>query len=153
MYFQEANEAIVCRVFPLTLSEAASQWFSDLPPQSINNWKTLKDKFVLHFTNSKRQFKSKFHLETIKKMKDESLREYITRFNNEVLEIRNIEPNLVLYFFVMGWKPGAFAKALAGEKLTSMDDLKAMDEKWVRIEEWERAQAAHAAKKDDKGKN
>jgi hypothetical protein len=68
-------------------------------------------------------------------MKDESLREYITRFNNEVLEVRNVEPNLVLYFFVKGLKPGAFSKALAGEKPTSMDDLKARAEKWIRIEE------------------
>jgi hypothetical protein len=29
-----------------------------------------------------------------------------------------------------------------------MDDLKARPEKWIRIEEWEKAQAA---KKDDKG--
>jgi hypothetical protein len=31
----------------------------------------------------------------------------------------------VLYFFVKGLKPDAFAKALAGEKPTSMEDLKA----------------------------
>jgi hypothetical protein len=54
----------------------------------------------------------------------ETLIEYITRFNNEVLEGRNVEPNLVLYFFVKGLKPGAFAKALASEKPTPMDDLK-----------------------------
>jgi hypothetical protein len=34
-----------------------------------------------------------------------------------------------------------------------MDDLKARAEKWIRIKEWERAQAAQAAKKEDKGKN
>jgi hypothetical protein len=124
MYFQGVNEAIVCRAFFLTLFEAASCWFSDLPPQSINNWKTLKDKFVLYFTRSKRQFKSEFHLETIEKIRYESLREYITRFNNEILEVRNVEPNLVLYFFVKGLKPDAFAKSLAGAKPT-MDDLKA----------------------------
>jgi hypothetical protein len=54
IYFQGVNEAIVCRAFPLTLSEAASHWFSDLSPQSISNWKTVKDKFILHFTSSKR---------------------------------------------------------------------------------------------------
>jgi hypothetical protein len=115
----------------LTLSEAASRWFSNLPPQSINKCQTLKDKFILHFTSSKRQFKSKFHLETIKKMIDESLREYITRFNNKVL--------VVLYFFVMGLKPSAFTKHLAGGKSTSKDDLNARVDKWIRIEDWEKA--------------
>jgi hypothetical protein len=46
-------------------------------------------------------------------------------------------------------KPGAFAKQLVGDKPTSMDDLKVRAEKWIRIEEWEKAQAA---KKDDKAK-
>jgi hypothetical protein len=41
----------------------------------------------------------------------------------------------VLYFFLKGLKPGAFAKALAGEKPMSMDDQKARAEKWIRIEE------------------
>jgi hypothetical protein len=86
-------------------------------------------------------------------MKDESLREYITCFNNEVQEVRNVEPNLVLYFFVKELKLGAFAKHLAGEKPTSRDDLEERAEKWIRMEEWEKAQAAQATKKDDKGKN
>ena len=46
-------------------------------------------------------------------------------------------------------KPGAFAKQLAGDKPASMDDLKVRAEKWIRIEEWEKAQAA---KKEDKAK-
>jgi hypothetical protein len=61
--------------------------------------------------------------------------ENITRFNNKVLEVRNVEPNLVLHLFVNGLKQGTFAKHLAGEKPTSMDDLKARAEKWIRIEE------------------
>jgi hypothetical protein len=68
-------------------------------------------------------------------MKDKSLREYITRFNNEVLEVWNVEPNLVLYFFDKRLKPNAFAKHLVGQKPISMDDLKARAEKWIRIKE------------------
>jgi hypothetical protein len=36
-----------------------------------------------------------------------------------------------------------------GDKPTSMDDLKVRAKKWIRIEEWEKAQAA---KKEDKAK-
>ena len=55
----------------------------------------------------------------------------------------------MLYFFVRGLKPGAFAKQLVRDKPTSMDDLKVRAKKWIRIEEWEKAQAT---KKDDKAK-
>jgi hypothetical protein len=44
----------------------------------------------------------------------------------------------VLYFFVRGLKPRAFAKQLARDKPTSMDDVKVKAEKWIRIEEWEK---------------
>jgi hypothetical protein len=37
---------------------------------------------------------------------------YITHFNNEVLEVKNVESNLVLYFFVEGLRQGAFPKHL-----------------------------------------
>jgi hypothetical protein len=54
------------------------------------------------------------------------------------LEVRNVEPNLVLYFFIRGLKPGAFAKQLSGDKPVSLDDLKVRAEKWIKIEEWEK---------------
>ena len=135
IYFHGVNKAIVCRAFPLTLSEAASRWFSDLPPQSISNWKTIKDKFISNFTSSKQQFKTKHHVERIRQKSDEPLRDFIIRFNAEPLEVRDVTPNMILYFLRQGLKPGGFAKDLAGEKPKTMEELKRQAEKWIQIEE------------------
>jgi len=53
MTFQEEEEAIICRAFPLTLKKVARQWFASLPRNSIDNWHDLSEKFKLHFTYSK----------------------------------------------------------------------------------------------------
>ena len=87
-------------------------------------WKALKDKFISNFTSSKQQLKTEHHLERIKKKPDESLRDYIIRFNAESLEVRDVAPNMMLYFLRQGLKPGGFAKDLVGEKPKSMEELK-----------------------------
>ena len=51
-----------------------------------------------NFTSSKQQFKTEHHLERIKQRSDEPLRDFIIRFNAESLEVRDVAPNMVLYF-------------------------------------------------------
>ena len=83
----------------------------------------------------------------------------IIRFNAESLEVRDVAPNMMLYFLRQGLKPGGFAKDLAGEKPKTMEELKKRAEKWIQIEEWVRNNKAdnQAAKqereKKDKQKN
>jgi hypothetical protein len=135
MVFQGAKEPVICRAFPLTLKAAARRWFLSLPVGSIAGWKALKDKFVSNFTSSKQQFKTEHHLERIKQRSDEPLRDFIIRFNAESLEVRDVAPNMMLYFLRQGLKPGGFAKDLAGEKPKTMEELKKRAEKWIQIEE------------------
>jgi hypothetical protein len=138
MVFQGAKEPVICQAFPLTLKAEARRWLSLLPVGSIPGWKALKDKFISNFTSSKQQFKTKHHLERIRQKSDEPLMDFIIRFNAESLEVRNVAPNLMLYFLMQGLKPGGFAKDLAGEKPKTMEELKRQAEKWIQIEEWVR---------------
>jgi hypothetical protein len=118
------------------LTLATRGWFTSLSENFINNWRTIKYNFLISFIGSKQQFKSEFHLEIIKQHKDKPLREYITRLDNEALEVKGVELNMVLYFFnYKGFYPGGFSKHLAGEKPTSMEDLKQRTDEWIMIEE------------------
>jgi hypothetical protein len=104
MIFQGAKEPVICRAFPLTLKAAARRWFSSLPAGSVTGWKALKDKFVSNFTSSKQQLRDfiiRFNAESLERIKqrlDEPLRDFIIRFNAESLEVRDVAPNMVLYF-------------------------------------------------------
>jgi hypothetical protein len=39
------------RMFPLSLTGAAFKWFTSLPPNSINSWVSLEQKFHDYFYN------------------------------------------------------------------------------------------------------
>jgi hypothetical protein len=44
-----ADEAFRVRYFPLSLTGPTFTWFSSLPPQSVNTWKDLEQKFHAHY--------------------------------------------------------------------------------------------------------
>ena len=52
------------------------------------------------------------------------MRDFIIRFNAESLEVRDVAPNMMLYFLSQGLKLGRFAKDLDGEKPKIMEELK-----------------------------
>jgi hypothetical protein len=115
MVFQGAKEPVICWAFPLTLKAVARRWFSSLRAGSITRWKAIKDMFVSNFTSSKQQFKTEHHLERIKQKPDEPLRDYIICFNAESLKVRDVAPNMMLYFLRQGLKPGGSAKDLVAK--------------------------------------
>jgi hypothetical protein len=98
MVLQGDKEPVICRAFSLTLKAAARRWFSSLPAGSISGWKALKDKFISNLTSSKQQIKIEHHLERIKQKREDRLRDYIILFNAESLEVRDVAPNMMLYF-------------------------------------------------------
>jgi hypothetical protein len=41
------------RMFPLSLTRAAFNWFTSLPPNSIDSWVSLEQKFHYYFYNER----------------------------------------------------------------------------------------------------
>jgi hypothetical protein len=53
---------IACRAFPLTLKGVAKEWFSNLKPQSIDNFNTLGRQFLNQFLAVRRRKKNPAYL-------------------------------------------------------------------------------------------
>lgn len=53
MLIQNTNEAALCKVFCLTLTGAARQWYRRLVPGSVGSFKQLADTFVAAFLGAK----------------------------------------------------------------------------------------------------
>ena len=85
MHLQGVVNEIMCRAFPTMLKGAARIWFSRLTLGSISTFKELNAQFTSHFIGGHRYKKSTAYLMNIKQREDETLRSYITRFNNEAL--------------------------------------------------------------------
>ena len=78
------NDIYKLRLFPLSLSSAAFNWFISLPPNSVRTWADLEQKFHDYFFNGETELKLS-HLTSVKQKIHEGVAEYIRRFR----DIRN----------------------------------------------------------------
>ena len=85
MLLQMTLDEVMCRAFPMTLKGVARVWFSKIPPGTIADFEQLSKGFVRHFIGGQRHKKSTGYLLNIQLVEGESLRQYVTRFNKELL--------------------------------------------------------------------
>ncbi|GAU10583.1 hypothetical protein TSUD_422950, partial [Trifolium subterraneum] len=85
--YRNLRGSIKCKLFPLSLTRGASTWWRNLPPSSIDSWEELCRMFTAHFTTSRRHPKTLASLKAIVQGPEESLRNYIERFNKVSVEV------------------------------------------------------------------
>ena len=73
--------------FPITLTGMALNWYTTVPPGSVDSFASLESLFLYHFVASKRQRKSNLHLMSVIQKEGESVTSYIQRFHEELLSI------------------------------------------------------------------
>lgn len=81
----------MCHMFPLSLKSITLKWFQSLPLRSINLWLNLREKFRSSFATNKERPKTVVDVRLIRQGPDESLKEYISRFNKEARSVGNIQ--------------------------------------------------------------
>jgi hypothetical protein len=67
------------RLFPLSLSETAFNWFTSLAPNSIDTWPSLEQKFHDYFYNGEVELRL-FDLTAVRQKYNETVLEYLKRF-------------------------------------------------------------------------
>ncbi|XP_020409527.1 uncharacterized protein LOC109946393 [Prunus persica] len=87
MILYKTDDALMCKVFMMTLREAAQDWFHTLPSASIGNFKELAFIFTKEYTSYKTVRKHADHLFNLRNKPDESLRDYLKRFKAEKANI------------------------------------------------------------------
>lgn len=137
-------------VFLTTLSGPAQQWFQQLPRSSIHSFKDPKKVFLHQFVSSKKSTKNSLYLMTIKQGANESLRDYMTHFNDAILEIPGVEATLKIHSFVKGSKPGHLFASLIKKPAKTFDELLARVQKYINMEEAMNAKRTYASFKKEK---
>ncbi|RVW70224.1 hypothetical protein CK203_051479 [Vitis vinifera] len=77
---------------PASLQGQALSWFHRLPPNSIDNFRDLSEAFVGQYLCSARHKQNISTLQNIKMRDNESLREFVKRFGQAVLQIEHAKP-------------------------------------------------------------
>ncbi|XP_034199857.1 uncharacterized protein LOC117615004 [Prunus dulcis] len=83
----KAEDALMCKVFAMTLQGAAQDWFHTLPSRSISSFKELAYAFTKGYTSYRTIKKNLDHLYNSRKKPDESFRDYLKGFKVEKANI------------------------------------------------------------------
>ncbi|XP_059593042.1 uncharacterized protein LOC132253825 [Vitis vinifera] len=130
------NDALLCKVFPASLQGQALSWFHRLPPNSIGNFRDLSEAFVGQYLCSARHKQNINTLQNIKMQDNESLREFVKRFGQVVLQVEACSMDAVLQIFKRSICPDTpFFESLAKKPPTTMDDLFRRANKYSMLED------------------
>ncbi|XP_027164864.1 uncharacterized protein LOC113765011 [Coffea eugenioides] len=123
MRLQTAADEVRCKTFPMFLKGKARLWFQGLAPGSIRNFPELARQFAAQFVSSKTYSKNATHLMAIRQKPDESLRNFMTRFNTESLQIRDKDENVVMAAFMNGLRVEELFYKLAKKPPGDLEEL------------------------------
>ena len=153
MQLHNVPEEIMCRVFPTTLKGSARQWFSKLRPSSVHSFAELSKSFVSHFIGGRLHQKPVTHLLTIKQDKDESLRSYLGRFNEEVLQVEEPDDKVALAAFIAGLRTSSFMFSVIKRPPASMPELLSRAQKYMNAEDVTKASRDESSRGSEKRKD
>ncbi|XP_034707086.1 uncharacterized protein LOC117930553 [Vitis riparia] len=115
MTLDMGNDMLLCKVFPASLKGQALSWFHRLPPDIIRISAPSK---------------------TSKCKKNETLREFVKRFGQAVLQVESCSMDAILQIFKRSICPGTpFFESLAKKPPTTMDELFRRANKYSMLED------------------
>nr|XP_027082472.1 uncharacterized protein LOC113704798 [Coffea arabica] len=123
MRLQTVADEIRCKTFPMFLKGRARLWFQGLAPGSIRSFSELARQFVAQFVSSKTYSKNAAHLMAIRQKPDESLRNFMARFNTESLQIRDKDEKVVMAAFMNGLRAEELFYKLAEKPPGDLEEL------------------------------
>ncbi|XP_071933287.1 uncharacterized protein [Coffea arabica] len=150
MRLQTAADAVRCKTFSMFLEGKARQWFQGLPPRSIKSFAQLARLFAAQFVSSRAFSKSMAHLMTIQQRSEESLREYMVRFNNESLQVRDRDDKVVMAAFINGLRKQKLYTELVERPPKSVREMLDRAHEKANAEEANRLKSAQERLRDDK---
>ncbi|KAG5099745.1 hypothetical protein JHK82_044797 [Glycine max] len=99
---------ILCQVFPTSLKGATLTWYRGLPHQSIDSFDTLVECFNSQYATSQLHCLTSTAKASLHQVDDEPLRKFIDKFGQIAVQIRNLNPEVVLHSMLLVLRPEAF---------------------------------------------
>ncbi|XP_048493937.1 uncharacterized protein LOC125494423 [Beta vulgaris subsp. vulgaris] len=153
MSVQTSCEATWCRFFPTTLKGLALNWFQELPAGIITDFAVLEDMFTHQFVAGKRQKKTSLHLMGVKQEKNESLADYIKRFNEESLKVSDLQDAVAFAALMSGLQPGRLRWTLAESEVKTFSEAMAKAQRFIQAADICRHSEEGSKKRKEEGSN
>jgi hypothetical protein len=133
-------DEVACLAFPLTLSKNAWDWYRRLPPISIRNIDEFRKAFLTQFMARIVRRKPARTLMSIQQGHNESLKDFLQRFNQERLTTENPTEEFVHSALYQGIKKdGPLTADLAWRLMRYLHEFMERDDEFINQEEMVRA--------------
>ncbi|KAL0455923.1 UNVERIFIED_CONTAM: hypothetical protein Slati_0931500 [Sesamum latifolium] len=139
------TDGIKCCVFFTTFARAAQTWFNQLSAGAIGSFQEFRSLFLHQFAISRKLRKTELSLSAVRQKDNETLKEYLQRFNTAALEVPSATQEVKASVFSQGLLDGDFFKSLAKKPVSKFNALLARTAKYINMKD------AQAAKKESRG--
>ncbi|GKV29298.1 hypothetical protein SLEP1_g38237 [Rubroshorea leprosula] len=140
MQAQNAFDALMCKIFPSTLRGNARTWYYSLPPRSISSYTEMASAFATKFSSRRLIRKTTSELMRVKQRDGESLKNYMSRFNDAVLEVSSFDQAVGIAAVIAGLKHDRFRDSLIKHAATTFSEVNDRSLKFITAEEYALAQ-------------
>ncbi|KAG5043090.1 hypothetical protein JHK87_007005 [Glycine soja] len=106
------DDAIMCRVFLMSLKRETLTWYDRLPPTSINSFDTLVECFSAQYATNRSHRMTLAALASLQQADDEFLQKFMDKFGCIAIQIQNFNPEVALHSMLLALWPDNFADSL-----------------------------------------
>ncbi|XP_021746868.1 uncharacterized protein LOC110712722 [Chenopodium quinoa] len=114
------SDVVWCKVFPTTLVGAAADWFNNLENGMVDSFEKLTEMFVGQYVSNSVQQRTSGELMAVEQRSDESLRDYIRRFNNEANTIPKLQQEIAVMALMNGLNDSEFKRYLTRKNFQTL---------------------------------
>jgi hypothetical protein len=130
-----APDSLKCKLLASTLSDVALQWYMNLPRFSIISYQDMTRKLIQQFSAGRHRKVPATSLFNVCLGHNESLRDYLTRFNDTTIKVINRNQEVFVGAFQNGLRAGQFNESLAQKTADSMEEIIARADCYIKGEE------------------
>ncbi|GFS45972.1 hypothetical protein Acr_00g0099270 [Actinidia rufa] len=152
MLLQGCSDEVMCKAFSATLKGPARSWFRKLSPGTIDSFGDLSRLFVANFMSCRNRQKNASHLFTVHKKETESLKDFVKRFNQAILEVEDPSDKVIIMAMMEGLRPGPLFDSLSKNVPETLSALQSKADKYIAVEELAEAKRRQRGKDDYKRK-
>ncbi|GKV35447.1 hypothetical protein SLEP1_g43710 [Rubroshorea leprosula] len=136
MQAQNAFNALMCKIFPSTLRGNARTWYYSLPPRSISSYTEMASAFATKFSNRRLIRKTTSELMRVRQRDRESLKNFMSRFNDAVLEVSSFDQAVGITVVISRLSHERFRDSLLKHPATTFSEVHDKSLKFITVEEY-----------------
>jgi hypothetical protein len=110
-------------------------WYTRLPPLSIDSWRSLRDKFLLNFQGYRPDTDALAKLSLCKQLEKETLREYYRKFLTLKSQLPSVDDQIAIHYAISGLRAGVLYNHCIRDPPKNLQELYQLFEKYARSEE------------------